>query len=317
MSTLTVDHGSPEWHAIRQKYIGSSEISALFGLHSYGLTRWQLYHQKKGNLPEVFEASVMTQGKHFEPAIASYAQEKFDIQLRKVRRYLVDDACPGLGASMDYEEFGSGSLIPTELKWSLWGKEWEFDGDELTRIPDSYLLQVQHQLAAAGAPHAQLIAFTAGDAKRMIIPRSDEIISRIRAAVTAFWADVAADREPPVDFLADADAVADLARMSPLRPVMLSPEWLPVLDEYRAMKATEKASGEQAEAAKAKLLHHLIAEGKGFADQKCVALCGTFKVTVSKIAENAGKLVTPEMVGTHVGGKAAHIRTTISEVKGK
>lgn len=317
MTTLTVDHGSDEWRALRQKYVGSSEIAALFGMHAYGLTRWQLYHQKKGSLPEVFESSVMSQGKHFEPAVASYAQDKFNIQLRKVRRYLTDDSTPGLGASIDYEEFGGGSLIPTELKWSLYGRDWEYDGDELTRIPDSYLMQVQHQLACSNAPHAQLIAFTGGDLRRMIIPRSDEIIAAIRAAVSAFWADVAAEREPPVDFLVDAEAVSTLANHSPLRPVMLPPEWGPLLREYKSLTAEAKEREEQADAIKAKLLHHLIGEGKGFVDQKCIATCDGFKVSIAKIADTPAKIIDESMIGQEFGGRRGYVRTTISEVKEK
>jgi len=303
------------WRTLRASHVGSSDIAALFNMHAYGLTRWQLWHVKRGTLPDAFETDVMTQGKHFEPAIASYAQEKFKIQLRKVRRYLEADDCPALGASVDYEEYGGGTLIPTELKWSLWGKEWEYDGDDLTAIPDSYLLQVQHQLAAMPtAPHAQLIAFTGGDLRRMIIPRSEHIISAIKTQVTAFMKSVTDGIEPPVDFLADAEAVNTMAALRKLTTVEFPPEMESVFEEFMAAKAAEDEACAAKDAAKAKLLKHII-DNSGEIESKCVSTCGGYKITVSKIAESLGKLVTPDLVGQYLGGKKAHIRTSITEVK--
>jgi predicted phage-related endonuclease len=303
------------WRDLRRTHVGSSDVAALFNMHAYGLTRWQLWHIKNGTLPDAFETSVMSQGKHFEPAIASYAQDKFSIQLRKVRRYLEADDCPSLGASVDYEQLGDGALIPTELKWSLWGKEWEYDGDELTHVPDNYLLQVQHQLAAMpSAPHAQLIAFTGGDLKRMIIPRSDTIISAIKEKVAEFMQSIIDGVEPPVDFAVDAGAVMDLAASRPLAAMDLPPDMQPVFDRFQAAKAAVAAAEVEQDAAKAELVKYVM-DNSYAQSEKCVAKCGPYKMTINKIDATPPTVITPEMVGTSYGGRKGYARVTISKAK--
>lgn len=301
------------WRDLRSKHVGASEVAALFSLSPW-MTRWQLYMLKTGQLPDVFETKVMTQGKHFEPALAAYAQEKFKIQLRKVKRYMTSDNIEGMGASLDYEEYGDGALIPTELKFSLYGDGWEWEGDELTQIPDYYLMQVQHQLACCpGAPHGQLIAFTGGDAKRMIIPRSPRLITAIEAAVAMFWQDVRDGKEPPVDFSADADGVSRLAYIRKLRTVTLPPEMAGVMKEWHEAKEMETKGKQAAEIAKTKVLKAVLDAGTG--DDSCVATAGEWRVAVSKVKDSKGTLVTPEMVGQYVGARKGHIRCGLKRVE--
>lgn len=302
-----------DWHAIRAKHVGSSEVAALFGLSDW-CTKWQLYMLKSGRLPDVFETASMTQGKHFEPAIAAYAQEKFGIQLRKVRRYLSSDKVPGLGASVDYEEYGDGALIPTEMKWSLWGSGWDWEGDTLTAIPDGYMIQVQDQLACMpNAPHGQLIAFTGGDLKRMIIPRNERLIASIEEAVTAFWADVAAGNEPPVDFAVDSDAVARLAHVSRLRTLVIPTNDPDAGLFVRWQAASKAAKAEEAKAAelRARILKRVIDAGEG-PDTDLRVTCGDWTVSISKVADNAGREVTPDMVGTRIGARKGYLRTALT-----
>lgn len=316
MTAYTVTDDA-HWRDLRRTHVGSSDVAALFNMHPYGLTRWQLWHIKRGTLPDAFETSVMTQGKHFEPAIASYAQEKFALKLRKVRRYMEADDCPALGASVDYEEFGGGTLIPTELKWSLWGKEWEYDGDELTHIPDNYMLQVQHQLAAMpSAPHAQLIAFTGGDLRRMIIPRSETIISAIKTQVSAFMQSVTDGVEPPVDFMQDAEAVMDLAALRPLQPMTLPPEMAVLFAQFEEAKANAAAAEQVQAAAKAELVKYVMdASSPSSAESKAVAMCGRYKMTISKVDPTPPTVITQDMIGQSYGGRKGYARVTITAGK--
>lgn len=303
-----------EWRALRLKHVGASDVSALFNLSPW-LTRWQLHMIKTGRLPEGFEDTSMTQGKFFEPAIAAYAQEKFDIQLRKVRRYLSSDTVPGLGASLDYEEFGAGTLIPTEIKWSLYGDGWEYESDELTAIPDYYMMQVQHQLACMpSAPHGQLIAFTGGDLKRMVIPRSERLIGAIEAAVREFWDDVALGREPPVDFAVDAQAIGRMAYFNKLRTLVMTTDKEPLFKEWAAATAEEKAAKGRVEAARAEVLKAVLDAGEGN-DEGVKVTCSDWRVSIAKIPESLGKEITVDMVGERVGGRKGHLRAQLKKVE--
>ncbi len=312
MANIPVTDGS-HWKHLRSKHIGASEVAALFGLSPW-LTRWQLYMLKTGRLPDVFENTSMTQGKHFEPAIASYAQERFGIQLRKVRRYLSSDTVPGMGASLDYEQYGDGALVPTELKWSLFGDGWEYESDELTAIPDAYMLQVQHQIACAGVPGGQIIAFVGSDLKRMVIPRNERLVAAIEAAVAEFWADVAAGREPPVDFTVDAEAVSRLAYVTKLRTLVMTPDMIPVFERWQEQAAIAKAAEAAAAAARAEVLKAVVDAGEGN-DTGVKVTCGEWKVSVSKIAENIGKEITPDMVGERVGARKGYLRAALTGPK--
>lgn len=312
MSSLPVQDDA-SWRALRAKHIGASEIGALFGLSPW-LTRWQLYMLKTGKLPDVFETKSMTQGKHFEPAVAAYAQEKFNIQLRKVHRYLTDDTTPGMGASLDYEEYGDGSLTPTELKFSLFGDGWDWESDELTAIPDVYMLQVQHQIACADAARGQLIAFTGGDLKRMLIPRNERLVAAIREAVAAFWDDVRASREPPVDFAADAEAVSRLAYLRKLRTLTMTPDKAVLFEAWDECKRLATHYETQAEAKRAEILKAVVDAGEGN-DEGVKVTCGNWRVGISKVADSLGKLVSPEMVGTYVGARRGYLTARLKKVE--
>lgn len=319
MANLAIENDAA-WHALRAKHVGASETAALHGLSRY-LTKWQLYMQKTGKLPRVdlSDNKAVQRGKWFEPAIAGYAAEKFGLQLRKVKRYLSADDTPGMGCSLDYEAYGDGALIPVEIKLSMFGDGWDYAGDEITAAPDDFVLQCQHQLGCMpSAPYSLLIADVGYDMRMMKIPRRDSLIAIIKDAVREFWADVAAGKEPPVDFLADADAIATLVNMSPLRKVAL-PGTEGLFRDYLAAADNAKRAEEDATRAKAELQKRLLdaCRGVNADDEKIIATCGAFKMTVSRVAANPGKIVDESMIGTVVGARRGYDRVTISEVKEK
>ena len=50
-------------------------------------------------------------------------------------------------------------------------------------------------------------------------------------------------------------------------------------------------------------------------DGKAVARHGDFKMQMTRVADNPGKEVTPEMVGTIINARKGYLKTTISKVK--
>lgn len=312
------------WHALRAQHVGASEVAALFGLSPW-TTAWQLHMIKAGKLPapDLSDSDAVRTGKHFEPAIAAFAAEKYGISLRKVRRYLTDDTTPGMGASLDYEQIGTGALIPTEIKWSVFGHGWDYEGDSITQAPEHYILQVQQEIACAGASEAQLFAFVNGDVRRMVIPRREPIIQAIREEIAEFWNRMRRGEEPPIDFTLDADAIGVLAALNPMCSVDLSgdAEAETLAATYLAARDEEKNASDRKTAAQAaltkKLLDLAAAKGATVDEQKVVASTGGYRISASMVAGNAGTVVTPEMVGTVIGGRRGYRRVTISRVKEK
>jgi putative phage-type endonuclease len=207
MATITV-RDQTHWHDIRSQHIGASEVAALFDMSPF-TTLWQLWMEKSGKLPpEDLSGNKSVQaGTFLESGIANWAAHRWDMKIEKVVDYYTADDCPGMGASLDFQTDGGH---PVEIKWSAHGDGWEYEGDTITCAPDNYVLQVLHQMACTGAEYGWLIALIRNEPRRMKVPRSEEIISKIKSHVAAFWDSVACGAEPPVDFNKDGDAVVRL-----------------------------------------------------------------------------------------------------------
>lgn len=296
------------WHELRAQHIGASEVSCLLGLSKFK-TKWRLYHEKRGTLlPDSLDdnKAVLT-GRHMEPALATWAAEKFEWPLRKVRRYLSDPALKA-GASLDYETMQGHE--PVEVKFSTGFGEtddantWDWEGDDIIQAPHAYIVQVQYQLMMANKPQGWLVGYVGHSPRRMLVPRSEAIIATLRATVAEFWADVATAKEPPVDWFADADGVAKLCAASGGEQISLSPDeagqWVRKL---RIATRMEKRSEE------------LRAEAKGhlwtMAGNAASAIVGDLKVDMGATSATQGKLVTEDMVGTYVGARAGFRRCQV------
>ena len=322
MSSIRIQNDA-HWHSLRAQFVGASESPALFGLLPW-LTPWQLHMTKAGKLaaPDLDDVKHIKQGKYFETPIAAWAAEKFGITLNKARSYLVADDCPGMGASLDYIQIGTGSRIPTEIKWVLRsGDAWEYDGDEIVSAPDYYLVQIQLQLAWADAAQGHLIAFIDGDVRRAVYDRRPAVIAAIKDRIREFWADVQADREPPIDFKADAEAVMRYAAAMPVRSVPWTPEIAGLAKRAHWMAGFAKRAGEAADAAKAEMAHMMLeaakAAGANDLDGKVVTEGDGFRVSNYLVDAYPGKEVTPEMVGSRLYARDAYRVCKVSRSKPK
>jgi putative phage-type endonuclease len=309
---LTIEN-TEHWHVIRSKNIGGSEVSALFGRSPY-TTKWQLWMDKSGKLQRPFDEKYTRAGKFFEAGIAAWAAEKWGMTIHKVEEYYTDDSTPGMGATLDY---ATDEGVPVEIKYNHYkSADWGYEEDVLTLVPESYIWQCQHQMACYGGDYAWLVAFIAGEPRRMKVKRSERIIESVRSSVSDFWASIAEERVPPVDYKTDGDALADLMMISKFASAELDAEdYEEVICLYRDAKATEKLAKEKIEEYRAMLLDAAEKAMHGINDRgpKAKLKCGRFVISLSEVAENPGRLVTAEMVGTHVGGRKGHFKMTLKE----
>lgn len=303
-----------EWHAIRARHVGGSEIAAVFGLSPFK-SKWQLYMEKAGKLPapDLSGNPAVNAGRHLEPGIASWAAEKWGLNLQKARRYCTDDQCPGLGSSLDYECVGSGTRYPVEIKLAMRHDGWEWDGDDLTQIPQNYVMQLQTQMACTGAAFGELVAYIGGDVRRMRVPRSDKIIAAIRREVARFWEDVRNGKEPEIDFAKDADAINELAFGAPLRDVELPPECAAIFQQVVENKERAKAAGEAAKAAQAELIALVMDSPSALGNTgKARIVCGPYRMSLSKIDDNPGRAA---VAGEIVGARKGYLNCRITQEK--
>ena len=307
MTTQSIEvRDDAHWHELRKQHVGASEVACLLGLSKFK-TKWRLYHEKRGTLEpdNLDDDRAVSTGKYMEPALATWAAEKFNWPLRKVHRYLSDPALKA-GASLDYETVQGHE--PVEVKFHMGFQsddedfQWDWEGDEITKAPVAYVIQVQYQLMLTGKEQGWLAAYVGQQPRRMLIPRSEPICVKLAETVREFWADVAAAKEPPVDWFADADGVAKLFQQTEDRTVELpdAETWVRKL----------KIAGRLEERGK-----KLRAEAKGnlwaLADSASKAIVNGVTVDMGYTSPSKGTLVTEGMVGTFLGGRDGFRRCQI------
>jgi len=311
MTIITV-RDEAHWHQLRSMHIGGSDVAALFGLSPYQ-SKWQLWMEKAGKLaPEDLSENKNVQaGKFLEVGIANWAASKWGMKITKVQEYHTCSGVIGMGASLDYvTEDGA----PAEIKWSARGHGWQYAGDEITHAPDNYILQCQHQMACHGGDHAWLIALIDNEPRRVLVPRNNDIIEAISSACVEFWFSIKKGTPPDPDFSMDGEAISRLLGQTPITDIDLSSEYQPVFDRYLAAHEAEKVAAAEKDAAKAELLMLAAARmsGQNTSMDKAVVRCGERKMSISRVADNPGKVVTPEMVGTMIGARRGYQTVRIS-----
>jgi putative phage-type endonuclease len=301
------------WHELRSKHIGASEVAALFDMSPF-TTLWQLWMEKSGKLPpEDLSGNKSVQaGTFLESGIANWAAHRWDMKIEKVVDYYTADDCPGMGASLDFQTDGGH---PVEIKWSARGDGWEYEGDTITCAPDNYVLQVLHQMACTGAEYGWLIALLRNEPRRMKIPRSEDVISKIKSEVAKFWDSIRAGQEPPVDFDRDGDAVVRLLDFVPMSDITLGDEHAHLFQKYLDNAAIEKEAKAKKEEAKTELLTLSIEEMKkhNTSQDRAVVKCGDRKLSISTVKASVGTEITEQMIGEFYGARSGYKKVTVSK----
>jgi predicted phage-related endonuclease len=186
------------WHELRSKTVGASEVAALFDASPY-LTKFELWHRKKGNLSGEFEDDERKfWGRKLEPAIAAGVAEQRGWKLIKPEGYYFHPTVAGMGCTPDFliddPVRGLGAMEVKNIDYLQFRCSWT--GSE---PPLCYILQLQDQLACTGVSWGCIAALVAGnDPAVFIYDRHEQAIARIEQAVTAFWKSIADNIEPPV-----------------------------------------------------------------------------------------------------------------------
>lgn len=211
MPFLEITEGTPEWHDIRRKHIGGSEVAGLFGVQpDFAMSHFTLHQVKAGRIPpppvEDGPGSRVWFGHKLEPAIARLAAEMYGWEVEK-GGYAIDATVPGMGCSLDYvikepgaEEtrlgfHGPGVLQLKNSDWLAHRKEWT-----AKEPPLWILLQLQHEIACSQYGWGCIVCLVGGNElpcyRYAARPR---IADAIRDKVRDFWADVRRGRFPSID----------------------------------------------------------------------------------------------------------------------
>ena len=297
-----------EWHALRAKNVGASEIAALFGVQAdYALSHYALWHVKAGRAPPpIVDNQRAKWGLRLERAIADAAADENDWKIAPAG-YRTDPTTPVLGCTPDFliatdpKEEGPGLLEIKNADWLIHKRAWTDD-----EPPLHILLQLQHQLAATGLAWGVVACLVGGNDLRLYRYKArPKLIADIRAKVRAFWASIAEDRPPPVDgsdsvsavlralYLETVDEVADLTDDNEL------PE---ICADYLDAGARRRVAEKDEAAAKNRLIEKLgiyrAAHTEGFR---------------IRVAVTAEKAAAPAPPGYIIPGRKESRRYTVKE----
>lgn len=328
MNRETIHPASDEhWHALRAQDITSTDVSALFGMSPYK-TAFELWHEKaSGERAPFVENERVKWGNRLEASIARGIAEDRDWVIRPFKEYM---RAPELraGSSFDFRIIESGAgraaaypgidapcdaiLEIKAVDWLAFRNGWTVE-DDFIEAPAHIELQVQHQLLVSGLRRAYIGVLVGGNDIRVIEREADAGVHRaIIERVAAFWDSIA--RNDPPDPVMPDDAAAVIRMNQTIQPGKLldarNDETLAgMVREYTQAKSDEKNAKELAESIKAGILQHI-----GDAEK---VLAATAKISAGVVAPSAGTLVTQDMVGSHVGGRAGYRMLRVTQAKPK
>lgn len=184
-----------EWLGWRKKGIGGSDVAPLAGLSKYK-SRVGVWLEKTGrDLPTEEESQAARFGRKLEPVVADEFAERTGFKIEPVHEMLQHSTYPFMLANLDRAVHVDGKIGVLECKTAdkNLSAEWV---DE--KIPDAYMLQVQHYLAVTGLDFAYIAVLIGGnDFKYKPIDRDQEMIDQIIEIEKSFWK-LVEDETPPI-----------------------------------------------------------------------------------------------------------------------
>lgn len=299
------------WLALRQGYIGASEVAALFGAQpDYALGLLALWNVKAGRMePPVVDNARTRAGLALEDAIALLASEA---EGWDVRPGFYATHASGLGVTLDRviaapgandaAMAGPGVLELKNVDWLQHKRVW-VDGEPPLHI----LLQLQAQLLATGYSWGAVAALVGGNEVRVYrYTARPRIHADMAAKVAAFWRSVQAGEVPNAD--PSDSAWRAMAATTPLED---RPEPLDLTDDEEADRLAqdwmrEAARRKEAEKAEAAAKNRLTQRIGGHAR----AIGSGWAVTLSDVPGTPDRPAEP---GEIIKGRAGHRRAIIKE----
>lgn len=302
------------WLAERAMDLTSTEMPALFGMSPYS-TPYELWHRKmSGERVDIADNERMKWGRRLEAVIAEGIAEDRGWTIKPLKVY-VRDTTYRMGASFDFEIIGDprgpGVLEVKNVDRLQYMRNWT---DE--EAPAHIEVQLQAQLTVLeelGYTWGVIAALVGGNTPVLIERTFDfEVAASLRSEATAFWQSIAENRPPEPIMPDDAAAVIRqhwMAEPGTLKDLTRDAEAAQLAADYLDAQRREREAADQKESAKADLLM-LIGE-----HEKAV-LPGGGKIAAGMVAPSAGTLVTPDMVGTWIGGRKGYRAFRVTAPKG-
>lgn len=206
----TADNNSPEWHELRKKGIGGSDVAKIAGI-----SKWEspigVWMSKTGRKPVNENVSPFAEwGHRLENVVAEKFKEETGLPTINTNKVFRSIQFPFMIANLDrliVDEHGD-NISFLEVKTA---HEYTKDKWDVGKIPDDYMLQVQHYMAVMGFEYCYVAVLIGGnDYRHYKILRDYAMIGNIISIEEGFWALVKDDTPPEPTFADDTETVKSL-----------------------------------------------------------------------------------------------------------
>ena len=189
-----------DWHTLREKRIGGSDIGAILGVNKYKSIIDVYIDKTEGTK---FEGNEATFWGHMHEAtiMKVFAQKHREFNVYQAPYSVIDDfLIANLDAVLKDRSTGEHGVLEIKTTNAFNYKDWEGDV-----VPQYYYAQVQHYLMLTGYKFAYIAVLIGGNHyKDFKIERSEEDIALIREKATEFYKENILKQIPPMPDGSDA-----------------------------------------------------------------------------------------------------------------
>lgn len=259
--TSTKDLTKEKWMKWRNKGIGGSDVATICGLNKYK-SPLQLWLEKTGQVEPTEAGEAAYWGTIMEPIIRNEFSKRSGLKVDTINSMLKHPVFDFMLANVDgivIDNDNSKAIFEAKTASVFKSEQWEDN-----KIPEEYMLQIQHYMAVTGF-NKTFIACLLGGNKfvHKIIERDDELIDMIIQLEFNFWECVKNNVPPKID---GSDSCSDL--MNRLYPnankdssIILPDEAQQLVEQYNSAKEQEKSFSENKEEA-ANMLKQMLGDNE-------------------------------------------------------
>lgn len=218
--------------AERRFYIGSSDAAAACGVDPYK-SRLQLWLEKTGRVePEdISRRDPVHFGNLLEPLVAQEYARRHNLDPQELQPGTTTEIRGHQAANVDY--YARGVILECKTAGAFAWRAWR------DQIPPNYRMQVEHQMIVLDRQRAILAVLIGGqDFQDFEISRSAELSDLVQQREDEFWTMVERDTAPPVESLADLQALIPIDNR---RAIHVEPELDRLLNEWRSLQETARS----------------------------------------------------------------------------
>jgi putative phage-type endonuclease len=189
-----------EWLERRRSGIGGSDVAGILGLSKWS-TPLSVYLDKKDEATYDTESGPMRWGKLLEPVIADEFARESGKRVQRFNSLISHSEYDYLIGNIDRKVVGERAPLEVKTSSAYKLEDW------VDKIPNDYMLQVQHYMSVGNFEYAYLAVLIGGQTfKWYRVPRDNSLIEDIIIpACKNFWNDHVLAGVPPAPSESDID----------------------------------------------------------------------------------------------------------------